>query len=1773
MNRPALAPSWLLVAIFICCCGARAALANIDLNTNGMSDIWELLYGNGLDPNADMDGTGMTNFQKSVAGLDPRNAASVFNAAVSSSGTVATISWPSVAGKHYQVEAIATLTSGSWSNIGASLAGTGARMTYSAALTPAAMFFRVVVSDYDSNGDGLSDWEALQLGLNPTNAYSNGTVDGNGQPISDYNYVVAALSATNVISITATKPGATVPDSGPATDKGTFTITRTGNLNAVTVPLGVSGPAVSGSDYAALPASVTLPVGVHTMTVAVMPLAGSHILAGTPVMASVKTSGSYQIGGSGSAAVVIYPSVTPAGGGLTGMYYASSSPTYTSTSNFNPGTLKVTRVDPQVNYFWGQGQPYTKVNRNNFSASWDGQVAPTVTGTYVFGLQAVDGVKLYLSGSLAIDGSVALSSSAVPLLSGSIPLAAGQKYPIHVDYYENSDPASIYLTWRAPGSSSFVTIPTGDIFQPGTSGSTGYLANYYNNTTETGTAAFSLVEKSIFWDWGAGSPDPSIPTTHYSARWLGQVQPQYSEAYNFVTHTSDGMRLWVNGQLITDNWKDQSAVDVSSTTINLQAGVRYNIQLDYYKDNLGSAQAILSWYSPDQAQQVIPQNRLYPNTGPMAPPAITSSSNAVALVGGSFNYSISASNLGAGFTVTGLPPGLTYNPATGTISGVLSQPGIYNVLITGTNGTGAGSSTLTINGIATGSSITDQIWTSDTGTQVSAIPVSTTPSTSGTLGLLAGLANEGNNYGERILGYITAPVTGNYYFWIAANDTAQLWISDDSDPVNKVERASVTQGTGSNAWNVSPTQQSPWLSLVAGQKYYIEVLHKYSSDGGDNVSVGWLRPDQTGTSAAEVVPGYALSPYTPPVNSVPQGTLYSTTLLAQAPAVTDGVGAATLTLSQDQTSATLAFSYSNLTSGVTDTQIQCDPYLNNPTQTIFDITKFAKQNADGSYTFPIAAVGSLSAADVLEIITEGKAYLTIGTVNYPSGELRGNFTLANGAQTFTPPPAAPSWTDDSNTDAGASRFLSQTTFGATPAEIARVESMGYGAWIDDQFTRPASHQLPYVLANPSAFQSPLYPDTLTFNSWWRQSINAPDQLRQRVAFALSEIMVVSDVGALNNNALELTSYYDTLLDNCFGNYENLLKAVTLTPAMGNYLNMRANDKANLPAGLHPDENYAREINQLFSIGLYRLWSDGTLVENAAGSLVPTYAQNTVQGFAAVFTGWNYNQALVGGRLPTNFSPAADYTDPMVLVAAHHDLGQKLTLDNVVLPQAIGSQASSSSTNFDTYCEGDLDSALNIISNHQNVGPFICRELIQRLVTSNPSRGYLYRVAQVFNDDGTGVRGNLQAVVKAILLDYEARSPTAAADPGYGKEREPVLRVTAPARYFASTLSLSGSYSQTGASTILVTSTSANRLANGDAVLLNFTTGTPLPFSGSYSVGNVTANSFTVPAQGLITGTYVQSGNLITVALTSGLAVGNPVYLTFTSGSAPSALYTVNTVPDSAHLTVLAATSGTTSGAVLMEKFTGSYVVAGGTNTIQTSVNHGLNPGDGVFINFSSGTAISGTYPVLSVPDLTHFVISGTGIANQSHNSLSIYPLQPPPLFRSGVVSAQTSTWALNATDGDIAQTPLNAATVFNFYYPGYRFPGTLASAGLTTPEFQLTNATNVMLQNNFLEGGTLGGRDTNGLISFRNGSGAIEMDLGPYLSMTSNASIPSLVDLWNNQFMGGAMTTATRSAIIAYVANTTNYPYSATPTVAQEAARARAVLHLILVSPEYTIQK
>ena len=336
-------------------------------------------------------------------------------------------------------------------------------------------------------------------------------------------------------------------------------------------------------------------------------------------------------------------------------------------------------------------------------------------------------------------------------------------------------------------------------------------------------------------------------------------------------------------------------------------------------------------------------------------------------------------------------------------------------------------------------------------------------------------------------------------------------------------------------------------------------------------------------------------------------------------------------------------------------------------------------------------------------------------------------------------------------DVAAARFLEQASWGPTASSVALVKEVGFSAYIDQQIAAPASS----------------WPDLATKDGidvmqkrFWTNMMTGQDQLRQRVAFALGEVMVIS------NRKVDPHGfpYYVTLLHkDAFGTYGALLKDVTLSPAMGYYLDMVNNDKANPNNGTLPNENYAREIMQLFSVGLTKLNADGTPQTDASGNPIPTYSQDTIQNYAAVFTGWTYPTAP--GQTKKLYNPPY-WTGPMEADNSDHDQNPKTLIDGVVLPA--GQTAAQ-----------DLDGGLQAIVNDSSVGPFMCLRLIQQLVTSNPNPAYLSRCSTAFADNGSGQRGDLKAVVKAILLDPEARrgdDPTQLA-PSDGKLKEPILLIT------------------------------------------------------------------------------------------------------------------------------------------------------------------------------------------------------------------------------------------------------------------------------------------------------------------------------------------------------------------------------------------------------------
>jgi hypothetical protein len=1628
--------------------------AMLDVNSNGISDVWEQLHGAvGIDPNLDSDGDGFPNALEALAGTDPFDPHSYPKiSGVSISGTNFVMNMPAAPGKLYQLQSSllnnAPLT---WSNETSVLAQSGiTNITFPAPANVIGKFFRVLIADVES-GDGLNDWEKYQLGLDPANPYSNGHLDTNGQPIADYQYSISMMATQNVISIVASDSATMQPDSGQvATDLGQFIVSRSGfGLNSITVHLAIGGPgtgfAVPNVDYINLPTLVILQPGATSKTVFVTPIANTNLQAPVIAQLNLQSDASYTLGAQTTANVLIYPSDTANGPGLTANYYTNSTTNYLSVTNFNATNSFLTRVDPGIDFTWTNG------------------------------------------------------------------------------------------------------------------------------TT------------------------PNLSNGLYTVRWTGQIEPQYSETYYFDTVTDDGVKLWVNDQLLIDKWQKQSGTEWTNA-IALQAGTRYNIKFEFLQSS-GKAQAHLYWYSASQPRQIIPANRFYPTNGvngtsTNAPASVTSALTAIGFVGQPFAFNVTAANTPLSFGATNLPPGLMFNTTNGALTGVPLIAGDYSMALTASNAVGVGASVLDIIIFDTGSSVVREVWTNAPGVNISDIPLSTPANSVAALGGLEGLTDFGDNYGERVRGFFTAPTTGNYYFWVAGSDSAQLWISDDAEPVNKVLRAWVTptnnpsapgqNGTSVHQWNIQASQRSSWLTLVAGQKYYVEILHKAGVGAGDNWSVGWLQDSWgTNTIPAGVTPGYLVSRYYPPAPVNVPGTLYTANMLALPGINSEGVGSASLRLSADGTKAILSYSLNNMPATHVD-HIYSDPYLNYPSTLLFDIAA-SKPQADGTYLWNIKAVGPLAANDILEIINENKCFIEIQTAANPAGEIAGHFTTAEGSQTFTPPPPPLPWADDSGNSNAAVRFLTQATFGSSPADIASVQSLGYGNWITSQFALPVTHHLPVVFAHKSADPSNPYPSSDWFNAWWQNSITAPDQLRQRVAFALSEIMVVSENGTLQDHSDALGYYYDTLLDHAFGNYRNLLEAVTLTPAMGVYLNMQGNDKGNLVTGTHANENYAREINQLFSIGLNRLWPDGTVILNSQGNLVPTYDQDVISGFAKTFTGWNYYQTnQSGGRLPTSFSPAVNYTNVMVLVPSHHDLTSKLLLDNVVLPPALGSSTNTALTNFDYYCSQDLELGLDNIFNNQNVGPLICRQLIQRLVTSNPSRDYLYRVVQKFNDNGNGVRGDMQAVIAAILLDVEARGTNAMVAPTFGKQREPMLRVTALARAFAAPPTMNGAYLESGTQTNLITTPIAHRINSGDTVQLLFTdtSGNPAPANQAYGATVLSSNTFTINVPNVLAGTYYQNTNVITVTNSGhGLQVGYPVYLKFTSGSALSGQYTVAATNSSTVFTVLTGDSTLQSGNCLEAKISASGFSQVKTNvTVSCSGPHGLHPGDGFYASFGTTKPSNGVYQVDTVLDPLHFtLIVSNSVSSQLGSGFSIFPLVPPPLNRAGNVTIQWNTWNLGATDSgstfNLSQSPLSSPTVFNFFFPNYEFPGALASAGLTTPEFQLTSDTSVALQMNYLEGGILSGGNTNGLSSFNNNGGAVVLDLGPWTSTnwTTAANLPKLVDSMNSLLVAGQLSAVARSNIVNYVTN--NLAFSSTPTPTQIRDRARAVIHLITASPDFTIQK
>ena len=386
---------------------------------------------------------------------------------------------------------------------------------------------------------------------------------------------------------------------------------------------------------------------------------------------------------------------------------------------------------------------------------------------------------------------------------------------------------------------------------------------------------------------------------------------------------------------------------------------------------------------------------------------------------------------------------------------------------------------------------------------------------------------------------------------------------------------------------------------------------------------------------------------------------------------------------------------------------------------------------------------------------------------------------AGGGQ--NPPPPV---TQALSFDESASLLL-QGTFGASMQDIGAVENTSASAWVEAQFSEPMTLHLPRVLqvlpgglvTEPGGDRSP-YADGAAVDSFLDAAVRSDDQLRQRTAYALSQILVVSGAPSaiLHRRPHVQAAYMDILVRNAFGNYRDLLEEVTYSPAMALYLTYHRNEKANPLRGSLPDENYAREVMQLFTIGLVELNMDGT-PRLQGGRPIETYTNDDIVGLSRVFTGFSYDAPTFWHAIET--TPELAYA-PLTIFDEKHSTEVEKSFLGTTIPVGTGGAAS-------------VDIALDALFNHPNVAPFVSKQLIQRLVTSNPKPAYVARVAQAFESGsftmpngttvGEGRRGDLRATIAAILLDAEARTPALRNDPAFGKVREPYVRFTHWARTF------------------------------------------------------------------------------------------------------------------------------------------------------------------------------------------------------------------------------------------------------------------------------------------------------------------------------------------------------------------------------------------------------
>ena len=934
----------------------------------------------------------------------------------------------------------------------------------------------------------------------------------------------------------------------------------------------------------------------------------------------------------------------------------------------------------------------------------------------------------------------------------------------------NSGSDSVLVTVSNP-----LTAKSGGILRETWTSISGYTINDLKN-------AAAYAKAPNFTDLLSSFEAPSNWGDNYGQRLTGFIEVPTEGDYVFLVASDDASELWMNttGEAATGAQKIAFTTSATgryswtryasqkSAAIHLMPGKRYYIQA-LHKEGTGDDYFAVAYHRADQddaASVVVP--------GVLLSPPDNAKANAFdgqisvragdaqngywphsryTLNGSAVDYVPGPQALAYRWTVLTAPAGaaakVVFDAPTALKTDVtFPGPGSYKLQLTATDGVVSRSDALSITistalGSGTGS-ILCETYRNITGSWVTDLMKSPKfpdqPDSRVQLATTEIPSNQGDNYGMLIRGYLFPPVSGVYRFNLASDDWSEVYISTDRTPEKKAMACFVPAGTDYYEWRKYPDYQlSRPIQLDKGKSYYIEIRFKESSYR-DHLALAWLRP---GSTAFEIIDGAFLAPWLLSDRAAPTITL---------------AGGSDITLNVGDAYVDPGYSASDLVDGNITSSVT--------TQGTVDTSKAGTYIVRYTVTDAAGNQSVVATRRVTVAVADGQP------AQYPAD---------SGGSYSTAP-----WTSSASiTDQEAARFLKQATFGPSDANIARVKAIGYSAWIDEQLALPPTSHLAhmdriaqfqgaksnlYALARTggtmglpgSAMATPVSLQTEDrLYSWWTLAATAPDQLRQRVAWALSEILVISDKnGTLRNYPRGCANYYDLLVKRIVsgGNYRDLLEDITQNPMMGIWLTHVRSSKT------QPDENYPREIMQLFSIGLEHLNKDGTFKRDGEGNAIPSYGQNEILELSRAFTGWTYNNS----RSFTSTGNALDEISPLMAFEDYHDRGRKVILGGATVPA--GQSALQ-----------DIRRCLDVIAAHPNVGPFLARRLIQRLVTSNPSPAYIYRVSNKFNDNGKGVRGDICAVVKAILMDPEARTVSTAS--GAGKLNEPILRLTRLLRAF------------------------------------------------------------------------------------------------------------------------------------------------------------------------------------------------------------------------------------------------------------------------------------------------------------------------------------------------------------------------------------------------------